>query len=253
MVTIEVVGFQGHFLTHYVNGDLVPLEPPEIVNLEYNCTERLLVVSIRRTLPLSSSHGGQPLRLAFHFATGVVAFTESLTVLAKQGKTGSFKKILRPKRGAVLSEARLAAREGIESAIRRSRGAVLLAAGGIGGTVLPGSPGRVVVPILSACKRPRADHMAVSHVTVISAAGLAEVACPAEASIRKQSEHDDDTPESVPCDQHRQLDLIDAKGVGLPSFSTPTLDMLAAAAAADDSPAPQKRFQAAMNTKQAHV
>lgn len=270
-VIVEVLGYHGHFLTFFSDGELVPVLAPDIIRSFYTPETREFSVALRRAMPLSSAHGGQPLRLAFHFRTGVVAISESFTVLAKQGKAGSHKKILRPKRVPPLSADRLAARAAIERSIAQTGGAVLHdVVGGVRSRAAmspPHSSNRVVLPILSETKRPRVDQVAyVTHigattgVTSIESPGHFGLPAPpppvAGANLSSPR-----TVPSFPVTSMASFGLIGSDKDLMPEdvvedpteeqqlamyslLPTPTLDMLAAAAAADDSPAHETQLAA---------
>jgi LSD1 subclass zinc finger protein len=116
-LTCEVVGFLGQFLTHFTDGFLVDIPAVEIMKKTLDPSTGTITVSVKRTLPLSSSHGGQPLRLAFHIVPRIVVVTEPFVVLAKQGKTGSVKKILKSRPQPPLSTERLVARAELSAAM----------------------------------------------------------------------------------------------------------------------------------------
>ena len=132
LIGCEVVGCKRQFLSHFVGGQLVPVPEMELERAELNEADHTLTVFVKRQLPLSSSHGGQPLQLAFAIAaTGDVAFTEPFTVLAKQGRAGTQIKILRSKPSAPVNVERARARETIATVVTNS-----------GLENLPGSPAR---------------------------------------------------------------------------------------------------------------
>ena len=112
LLRCEVVGCNQQFLTHYVGGELVPIPDIPLERVELNEADQTVTVFLKRQVPLSSSHGGQPLHLVFAVAkTGDIALTEPIIVLAKQGKSGSRIKELASKRFVPISAERLQVRE----------------------------------------------------------------------------------------------------------------------------------------------
>ena len=117
-VHAEIVGFANQFLqtfdptatVAFPAGRLVDVPPVDIDSYNFNPTTSILTLGVRRTLPLSSSHGGQPMKLAFHFATDITAFSAPFIVLAKQGKIGSTIKVAKVRGDIEISAERAAIR-----------------------------------------------------------------------------------------------------------------------------------------------
>lgn len=108
-----MVGVNAQFLFHFVEGNMLPVPEPTIETATVSEEHESVLVSVKRSLPLSSSHGGQPLRLAFVVPGGHVFVSESFQVLAKQGKAGTPLKAVAHKRVPPVTEMRAEARAAI--------------------------------------------------------------------------------------------------------------------------------------------
>ena len=175
-VHCEVIGLRNQFLEHFLDGLLVPVPPVESAVTNFDAGTNIVTVSVKRGLPLSSSHGGQPLRLAFHLPAGVVAVSEPFTVLAKQGKSGSSRKQLKAKPQPPLTSDRVQARSAIAATLGVAAAEVPSAAVPVPVAVPKAASTRVAVsmappplkaapPVPSRTQPPRATAAAVPLVT----------------------------------------------------------------------------------------
>lgn len=126
----EALGFEGDLLRVYELsegssrlGRMAHYPAIDIVSCHWSAdAEDVLVVNVKRNLPLSSAHGGQPLRLCFYFmATDIFAISTPFTVFAKQGKAGQPHKPLKHKLQPMLTPDRQRALETMKEALESAK------------------------------------------------------------------------------------------------------------------------------------
>jgi hypothetical protein len=144
-VHCEILGMHGQFLKVFampatapgLPGVLVDIPPAEIDSVVVKPDSNVIVVNIRRTLPLSSSQGGQPFRFGFAFGSGVVALSSCFTVLAKQGKIGASIKPPKPVPIEEENPGRRAAKDAIAAEARRQSGREVVVSGQLSSAAAP--------------------------------------------------------------------------------------------------------------------